>query len=171
MFSCSPLSLVDGKWSSWETWSPCTKTCGNGMRNRLRLCNNPAPANGGNTCDGKEESSEFCLVRHCPGKSNFHTLGYTVFANLMKIICGDNHPIMIHFDKSEEKIVGSFLECSICIRLNARPFTFVTFSNACPCFFRMWGDRSAQGIKLCGLQRSTTSSICATERITPRSVS
>ena len=80
MFSSSPLSLVDGKWSAWETWSPCTKTCGNGTRNRVRLCNNPAPANGGKTCEGKEENSEVCLVRHCSGKSNFHTLSYIVFA-------------------------------------------------------------------------------------------
>ncbi|CAH3195719.1 unnamed protein product [Porites evermanni] len=58
---------IDGKWSPWETWSPCTKTCGNGTRNRVRLCNNPAPANGGKTCEGKEESSEVCLVRHCSG--------------------------------------------------------------------------------------------------------
>ena len=80
MFSSSPLSLVDGKWSAWETWSPCTKTCGNGRRNRVRLCNNPAPANGGKTCEGKEENSEVCLVRHCSGKSNFRTLSYIVFA-------------------------------------------------------------------------------------------
>lgn len=81
MFSSSPLSSVDGKWSAWETWSPCTKTCGNGTRNRVRLCNNPAPANGGKTCEGKEENSEVCLVRHCSGKfSDFHTLSYIVFA-------------------------------------------------------------------------------------------
>ena len=106
MFSSSPLSLVDGKWSAWETWSPCTKTCGNGKRNRVRLCNNPAPANGGKTCEGKEENSEACLVRQCPGKSNFHTLSYTVFAVKFKGNC--DPAVIIHFDKSEEKMLVPF---------------------------------------------------------------
>ena len=54
MFSSSPLSLVDGNWSAWESWSTCSKTCGNGSRIRVRLCNNPAPAHEGNDCEGKE---------------------------------------------------------------------------------------------------------------------
>ena len=84
MFSSSPLSLVDGNWSAWESWSTCSKTCGNGTRTRVRLCNNPAPAHEGKDCAGggnsSEENSEVCLVRHCSGKSNFHTLSYIVFA-------------------------------------------------------------------------------------------
>ena len=74
MFSFSPLSLVDGNWSAWESWSTCSKTCGNGSRIRVRLCNNPAPAHEGKDCEGEAKNSEVCFVRHCPGKSNFHVL-------------------------------------------------------------------------------------------------
>ena len=76
MFSSSPLSLVDGNWSTWESWSTCSKTCGNGTRTRVRLCNNPAPAHEGKDCAGEGNNSEVCLVRHCPGKFNFLVLRY-----------------------------------------------------------------------------------------------
>ena len=55
MFSSSPLSLVDEKWSAWESWSTCSKTCGNGSRIRVRLCNNPAPALEGKDCEGERK--------------------------------------------------------------------------------------------------------------------
>ena len=71
--SSSPLSLVDGNWSAWETWSTCSKTCDNGTRTRVRSCNNPAPAHEGKDCAGEGKKSEVCLVRHCPGKPHFLT--------------------------------------------------------------------------------------------------
>ena len=49
----------------------CSKTCGNGSRIRVRLCNNPAPVHEGKDCEGEGKHSEDCLVRHCPGKSHF----------------------------------------------------------------------------------------------------
>ena len=55
------LPLVVGNWSNWGPWSACSKTCGNGTRNRIRLCN-------GAPC----EEREACFVRPCPGKTNFH---------------------------------------------------------------------------------------------------
>ena len=35
-------------------------------------CNNPAPAYGGAPCKGHANNIEVCLVRYCPGKTNFH---------------------------------------------------------------------------------------------------
>ena len=49
----------------------CSKTCGNGSRVRVRLCNNPAPAHEGKYCERERKKSEDCLVRHCPVKSHF----------------------------------------------------------------------------------------------------
>jgi hypothetical protein len=37
------LLIVNGKWSSWESWISCTKTCVGGTRTRHRSCNNPTP--------------------------------------------------------------------------------------------------------------------------------
>lgn len=49
----------------------CSKTCGNGSRIRVRLCNNPAPSHEGKYCEGEGKNSEDCLVRNCPVKSHF----------------------------------------------------------------------------------------------------
>ena len=62
--------LVAGNWSNWGVWSACSETCGNGTRNRTRLCNNPTPAHGGAACQGDANNTEACLVRYCPSKSN-----------------------------------------------------------------------------------------------------
>ena len=41
----------------------CSKTCGNGSRIRVRLCNNSAPSHEGKYCEGEGKKSEDCLVR------------------------------------------------------------------------------------------------------------
>lgn len=60
---------VDGNWSNWSKWSQCDVTCGKGTQTRIRLCNNPAPKNGGNECLGNEMSTKSCFVELCPGTS------------------------------------------------------------------------------------------------------
>ena len=48
----SSLCVVDGKWGRWGPFGECilsgTNKC---TRQREKLCNNPAPANGGAKCD------------------------------------------------------------------------------------------------------------------------
>ena len=61
--------VVDGQWSPWGAWSPCTKTCGRGMKTRERACNNPAPAHGGAACVGITIDTQACLVQQCPSLS------------------------------------------------------------------------------------------------------
>nr|XP_027800853.1 complement component C8 beta chain [Marmota flaviventris] len=39
---------IDGKWSCWSQWSPCS----GGHKTRQRQCNNPLPQNGGRPCSG-----------------------------------------------------------------------------------------------------------------------
>ncbi|XP_040215726.1 hemicentin-1 isoform X1 [Rana temporaria] len=57
---------VDGEWSSWQVWGPCSKTCGKGTQIRARLCNNPPPSFGGTFCEGQDTQSQICNIRHCP---------------------------------------------------------------------------------------------------------
>ena len=59
---------VDGKWTVWKSWEPCSVTCGGGVQMSGRTCTNPAPAFGGADCEGVSERSRSCNERGCPGK-------------------------------------------------------------------------------------------------------
>ncbi|KAL3885340.1 hypothetical protein ACJMK2_025411, partial [Sinanodonta woodiana] len=56
----------DGGWSTWTLWSSCSKTCGPGIKERNRLCNNPNPAYNGSTCHGNDNEISKCNVTFCP---------------------------------------------------------------------------------------------------------
>ncbi|XP_076126836.1 hemicentin-1 [Alosa pseudoharengus] len=60
---------IPGGYSSWQSWSPCSVSCGRGIQERIRLCNNPAPANGGPPCEGPSVDSKACQASLCPGES------------------------------------------------------------------------------------------------------
>ncbi|CAJ1068041.1 hemicentin-1 [Xyrichtys novacula] len=66
---------INGGYSNWEEWSPCSVTCGQGFQERIRLCNNPAPANGGRSCSGPSIDSRKCQVGLCPGETPRKTRG------------------------------------------------------------------------------------------------
>ncbi|XP_069129224.1 properdin-like [Argopecten irradians] len=51
---------IDGKWGSWNSWTPCSITCENGTRTRSRQCDNPAPAYNGQSCHGDQSVTEEC---------------------------------------------------------------------------------------------------------------
>ncbi|KAL4224563.1 Hemicentin-1 [Mactra antiquata] len=57
---------IDGSWSSWDIWSSCTKTCGNGTRSRVRTCTAPFPENGGEPCHGTGKETRSCSTWSCP---------------------------------------------------------------------------------------------------------
>ncbi|CAH3103991.1 unnamed protein product, partial [Porites lobata] len=56
---------VNGGFSSWSHWSHCSQKCGQGMKHRRRYCNNPKPANGGQTCKGSHKQAKPCYGRRC----------------------------------------------------------------------------------------------------------
>ncbi|KAL4222957.1 A disintegrin and metalloproteinase with thrombospondin motifs 14 [Mactra antiquata] len=53
---------VDGQWGSWSNFSSCSHTCGKGLKSRSRLCNNPPPSGGGDSCPGS--SRQFYVCQH-----------------------------------------------------------------------------------------------------------
>ncbi|XP_014802303.1 PREDICTED: hemicentin-1 [Calidris pugnax] len=57
---------VDGAWSSWLPWAPCSETCGQGTQTRLRLCTSPPPSHGGSHCEGSDTQTQVCSRRRCP---------------------------------------------------------------------------------------------------------
>ena len=62
---------INGQWSDWGPWSPCSSTCGEGVQERTRLCDNPRPANGGEYCKGHSKIVKTCVGSPgaaCPSK-------------------------------------------------------------------------------------------------------
>nr|AKN21725.1 PKD1L-2 [Schmidtea mediterranea] len=60
------LYLVNGSWSDWSNWGSCSVTCGNGTTIRQRTCTNPAPANGGMSCNDSSTQWQTCVNLACP---------------------------------------------------------------------------------------------------------
>ena len=60
---------MDGGWTDWEDWTPCSQTCGTGSQERERSCTQPPPAFGGKDCVGVSRETKSCQARVCPGKT------------------------------------------------------------------------------------------------------
>lgn len=56
----------DGNWGNWQSWSPCSSSCGAGQRQRRRQCDNPPPQVGGRPCDGDDTQNDLCNSGPCP---------------------------------------------------------------------------------------------------------
>lgn len=88
--------VVNGAYSPWSDWTPCTVTCGGGESMRTRQCTNPSPEFGGKDCSSLGKSTEImkCKNDPCPGNSlNFvapnvvlHVLLQQVYQLLLLLI-------------------------------------------------------------------------------------
>ncbi len=59
---------VDGGWSEWSEWTPCSKSCDGGTTVRNRSCDSPLPGNGGRQCIGAPVQEKVCNTGRCPGE-------------------------------------------------------------------------------------------------------
>ena len=63
-----PKTGIDGSWGSWGSWSTCGSDC---RSSRERICDDPTPLFGGETCQGNssEKSPSACYGGDCcPGE-------------------------------------------------------------------------------------------------------
>ena len=60
------VAPLDGQWGSWGPWDECSTPCGGGYRIRRRRCDNPAPQNEGQDCQGCHLDYEQCNTHACP---------------------------------------------------------------------------------------------------------
>ncbi|KAM9332791.1 A disintegrin and metalloproteinase with thrombospondin motifs 2-like [Pholidichthys leucotaenia] len=65
------LLRQDGGWGMWSSYGICSRTCGAGVRFRVRRCDNPPPANGGHTCFGNSFEFQLCNREDCPPLTDF----------------------------------------------------------------------------------------------------
>ncbi len=73
---------MNGNWGAWSVFGACSVTCGGGTQTHTRLCNNPAPANGGAACSGLANENAACNLQACPtGKY------YAINEKLFSLFC------------------------------------------------------------------------------------
>ena len=70
---------ADCDWSDFSVWSPCSKSCGNGVQSRSRYVQRPA-VNGGRNCTGGPKETRNCAKNACPGNglSKHISIGYLI---------------------------------------------------------------------------------------------
>lgn len=56
---------VNGQFTAWTQWGLCSKSCGDGTKERTRTCTNPAPLYGGLDCQGDTTQSQPCNIKRC----------------------------------------------------------------------------------------------------------
>ncbi|XP_067829556.1 ADAMTS-like protein 5 [Heptranchias perlo] len=62
-----------GEWSPWQSWSPCSRTCGAGAATRIRRCSIRDPM--AETCAGDQRQYKVCATEDCPpGSVDFRQL-------------------------------------------------------------------------------------------------
>ena len=67
-FICGPKNCqINGNWSDFGLWMPCSKSCGNGTKRRFRFCTNPKPKYGGEDCEGNNFEDSDCFVNCSTG--------------------------------------------------------------------------------------------------------
>ncbi|XP_030746274.1 semaphorin-5B-like isoform X1 [Sitophilus oryzae] len=62
--SC-PTPKIDGGWSAWSSWSPCSASCDEGFKSRYRRCDHPVPQNEGHYCKGNDVEYSICNRQPC----------------------------------------------------------------------------------------------------------
>ena len=63
------VAQVNGNFSEWTLWTPCSVTCGQGIMTRKRFCTNPSPTPGGRDCLelGPDHEKTSCQLVDCRG--------------------------------------------------------------------------------------------------------
>lgn len=121
------LAPVDGGWSQWGPWSPCTGTgCGPnvGWKERRRTCSNPEPKYNGADCEGNKMERVPCDLRACEIKK---TAAWTPWVQIpgnnsdgsyiqkrFKVMCKApaSEQLKLSVGKEEEQYCSSSGSCS-----------------------------------------------------------
>jgi hypothetical protein len=124
---------IDCKWTEWNAWMPCTKTCGaHGTRQRARSYD-PSPANGGADCPGAFLEMTECNKFPCPVDCRYENW---LEWGLCSVSCDDGVKSRIRLKNITEFFGGA--ECPE----SATEEASCDSSPPCPrdCDFSEWGN-------------------------------
>ena len=63
------MFLVDGGFGQWSSFTECSRTCGSGVKTRIRYCNSPEPRGiSAKNCTGKFKEIRHCKLVPCVGR-------------------------------------------------------------------------------------------------------
>lgn len=75
-------------WGLWQPWSQCSATCGDGVRERRRVCLTSFPSRPG--CPGMSSETSLCSLEECAGRySSF--FGNLSTEGLLNLDLPENH--------------------------------------------------------------------------------
>ena len=83
------LDIGNGGYSTWSSFSSCSKSCDIGVEVRTRTCTNPTPLGAGKDCReyGLDKEERKCNIEPCIGKKNFNFHLQIIIISLVFISC------------------------------------------------------------------------------------
>ncbi|XP_076876072.1 thrombospondin type-1 domain-containing protein 1 isoform X2 [Brachyhypopomus gauderio] len=87
--ACVIVQRNTDMWGPWQTWSACSVTCGEGVRERTRKC--LLPSSGGMQCTGMVKEQSLCSLEDCtedmsvPSSPSPPTVGSPLGGNLVVV--------------------------------------------------------------------------------------
>ncbi|KAL0851792.1 hypothetical protein ABMA28_000101 [Loxostege sticticalis] len=89
--------VMEGGWSGWSAWGPCSQTCGAGRRSRTRSCTRPIPAGGGQNCVGPRTEVGSC-----------HHIPCEVFSHTVAVLNGESH-LQFNFENKRSTLFHFYI--------------------------------------------------------------
>ncbi|XP_065053920.1 L-rhamnose-binding lectin CSL1-like isoform X2 [Rhopilema esculentum] len=116
---------VDGGYSNWSDFSKCSKSCGGGIQERHRSCTEPAPKNGGKSCEGADSETRACNANPCPVTISDEKKSTVCEDKEISLSCPGNSKIMVSYAMYGRKTtnicwkIHSFIWSTTCAATNS----------------------------------------------------
>nr|XP_056716174.1 A disintegrin and metalloproteinase with thrombospondin motifs 13 [Euleptes europaea] len=148
----NPIAAVHGHWSSWTSFTACSRSCGGGVVARRRQCNNPRPAFGGHPCEGEDLQAQMCNLQPC----------LTTQLGFMDEQCSATDPKPLYLSPefqsfykwiSAASYAKGDLLCKHVCRAHGKNFMVSRgdrFIDGTRCERSVWGDEEARGLCVWG---------------------
>ncbi|CAH0716255.1 unnamed protein product, partial [Brenthis ino] len=87
--------VLNGGWSGWGSWGPCSQSCGSGKRSRTRSCTRPIPSDEGKPCMGSKIEVGSCNLTPCDAYG--HTIAVFNGDSVLQYNLSNKRSTFLHF--------------------------------------------------------------------------